>query len=221
MASNPENKSDTNLESMVRAVAQMDVDEQGHWDYHGHSSGLSFMRRMREQLGDLMGPDSPATPFVKSRPPSLVLDSPRSTFDSPSDHPSSPSSELPPKDIALQFCSNAIDDAAALLKFVHKPSFWASFERIYETPADSWGNEEQRFLPLLYSAMALGTLFGQNEQSNLNQVGYENAIQQGFAYFKSARQLMDIADCRDLTSVQAVIFMILFMQGTLGRCRRR
>jgi len=220
LASNAENKSDTNLESMVRAVAQMDVDEQGHWDYHGHSSGLSFMRRMREQLGDLMGPDSPATPFVKSRPPSLVLDSPRSTFDSPSDHPSSPSSELPPKDIALQFCSNAIDDAAALLKFVHKPSFWASFERIYETPSEAWGNEEQRFLPLLYSAMALGTLFGQNEQSNLNQVGYENAIQQGFAYFKSARQLMDIADCRDLTSVQAVIFMILFMQSSakLSQC---
>jgi hypothetical protein len=130
LAPNPENKSDTNLESMVRAVAQMDVDEQGHWDYHGHSSGLSFMRRMREQLGDLMGPDPPATPFVKSRPPSLVLDSPRSTFDSPSEHPNSPSGELPPKDMAYQFCSNAIDDAAALLKFVHKPSFWASFERI-------------------------------------------------------------------------------------------
>ena len=81
LAPNTENKSDTNLESMVRAVAQMDVDEQGHWDYHGHSSGLSFMRRMREQLGDLMGPDSPATPFVKSRPPSLVLDSPRSILD--------------------------------------------------------------------------------------------------------------------------------------------
>jgi hypothetical protein len=217
---NPENKSDTNLESMVRAVAQMDVDEQGHWDYHGHSSGLSFMRRMREQLGDLMGPDSPATPFVKSRPPSLVLDSPRSTFDSPSENPSSPSSELPPRDMARQFCSNAIDDAAALLKFVHKPSFWVSFERIYDTPSDAWGNEEQRFLPLLYSAMALGTLFGQDEQSNLNQVGYENAIQQGFAYFKSARQLMDIADCRDLTSVQAVIFMILFMQSSakLSQC---
>jgi hypothetical protein len=217
---NPENKSDTNLESMVRAVAQMDVDEQGHWDYHGHSSGLSFMRRMREQLGDLMGPDSPATPFVKSRPASLVLDSPRSTFDSPSENLGSPGSELPPKDIARQFCSNAIDDAAALLKFVHKPSFWASFERTYDTPSDNWGNEEQRFLPLLYSAMALGTLFGQDEQSNLNQVGYESAIQQGFAYFKSARQLMDIADCRDLTSVQTVIFMILFMQSSakLSQC---
>ncbi|KAM0719615.1 hypothetical protein Q7P37_003745 [Cladosporium fusiforme] len=217
---NPEGKSDTNLESMVRAVAQMDIDEQGHWDYHGHSSGLSFMRRMREQLGDLMGPDSPATPFVKSRPRSLVLDSPRSTIDSPSDHPSSPGSELPPKEMARQFCSNAVDDAAALLKFIHKPTFWAQFERIYHTSPDSWGNEDQQFLPLLYSAMALGTLFGKDEHSNLNQVGYENAIQQGFAYFKSARHMMDIADCRDLTSVQAVIFMILFMQSSakLSQC---
>lgn len=219
-APNADNKSDTNLESMVRAVAQMDVDESGHWDYHGHSSGLSFMRRMREQLGDLMGPDSPATPFVKSRPKSLVLDSPRSTVESPSEHPSSPSNELPPKDVARQFCSNAVDDAAALLKFIHKPTFWNSFERIYNTPSDNWTNEDQQFLPLLYSAMALGTLFGKDEQSNLNQVGYESAIQQGFAYFKSARHMMDIADCRDLTSVQAVIFMILFMQSSakLSQC---
>jgi len=220
LAPNSEIKSDTNLESMVRAVAQMDVDEQGHWDYHGHSSGLSFMRRMREQLGDLMGPEIPSTPFVKSRPPSLVLDSPRSILDSPSENPSSPSSDLPPKELARQFCSNAVEDAIALLKFVHGPSFWASFERIYDTPQESWGNEEQRFLPLLYSAMALGTLFGKDEHSNLNQIGYENAIQQGFAYFKSARQMMDIADCRDLTSVQAVIFMILFMQSSskLSQC---
>ena len=49
------NKSDTNLESMVRAVAQIDMDETGNWDYHGHSSGLSFVRRMREQLGGLDG----------------------------------------------------------------------------------------------------------------------------------------------------------------------
>jgi hypothetical protein len=165
LAPNPENKSDTNLESMVRAVAQMDVDEQGHWDYHGHSSGLSFMRRMREQLGDLMGPDSPATPFVKSRPASLVLDSPRSIIDSPSENPSSPSSDLPPKELARQFCSNAVGDAIALLRFVHVPSFWASFERIYDTPQENWGNEEQRFLPLLYSAMALGTLFGKDEKA--------------------------------------------------------
>ena len=215
-----ENKSDTNLESMVRAVAQMDIDEQGNWDYHGHSSGLSFVRRMREQLGDLMGPDTVSTPFVKSRPRSTVLDSPRSAINSPSADTTSSESELPPKDVARGFCANAVNDAAALLRVLHKPTFWQSFERIYSIPQEHYTNEDQKFLPLLYSTMALGTLFGNHEHSSLNQNGYENAIQQGFAYFRAARQMMDIADVRDLTSVQAVVFMILFMQSSakLSQC---
>ena len=41
-----------------------------------------------------------------------------------------------------------------------------------------------------------------------------------FKYFKAARQLLDIADCRDLTSIQAVIYMILFLQSSakLSQC---
>jgi hypothetical protein len=33
-------------------------------------------------------------------------------------------------------------------------------------------------------------------------------------YFRAARQMMDITDCRDLTSLQAILFMILFLQST-------
>ena len=33
-----------------------------------------------------------------------------------------------------------------------------------------------------------------------------------FIFFKASRQMMDITDCRDLTSLQAVIFMIMFLQ---------
>lgn len=33
-------------------------------------------------------------------------------------------------------------------------------------------------------------------------------------YFKAARQMMDITDCRDITSLQALLFMILFLQAT-------
>lgn len=211
---------DTNLESMVRAVAQIEMDEQGHWDYHGHSSGLSFVRRMREQLGDLMGPDTFATPFIKSRPMSQVLDSPKSSADSPNTDMSPSASDLPPKDVAVEACGHALDDAAALLRVVHVPSFWESFESLYNTPPERWTNEDNLFLPLFYSAMALGHLFGRDEHSLLNRHGYETAIQQGFTYFKTARQMMDIADCRDLTSIQAIIFMILFLQcsAKLSQC---
>jgi hypothetical protein len=33
-------------------------------------------------------------------------------------------------------------------------------------------------------------------------------------YFKASRQLLDITDCRDLTSLQAIIFMIQFLQSS-------
>ncbi|KAK4635842.1 hypothetical protein CLAFUW4_00351 [Fulvia fulva] len=210
-APHADRKSDANLESMVRAVAQLDMDESGHWDYHGHSSGLSFVRRMREQLGDLMGPDTQATPFVKTRPMSQVLDSPRSSGESPMGEFSPVSTDLPPIETARHFCTYAINDAAALLRMVHQPTFWASFERLYSTSPDHYTNEDSTFLPLFYSAIALGCLFGKDDSHG---EGYESAIQQGFAYFKTARQMMDIADCRDLSSIQAVVFMILFLQSS-------
>ena len=35
-----------------------------------------------------------------------------------------------------------------------------------------------------------------------------------FKFFKASRQMMDITDCRDLTSLQAVVFMIMFLQSS-------
>jgi hypothetical protein len=35
-----------------------------------------------------------------------------------------------------------------------------------------------------------------------------------FRYFKASRQLLDITDCRDLTSLQAIVFMIQFLQSS-------
>ncbi|KAK0944252.1 Gypsy retrotransposon integrase-like protein 1 [Friedmanniomyces endolithicus] len=215
-----QNKSDTNLESMVRAVAQLDMDERGHWDYHGHSSGLSFVRRMREQLGDLMGPDTKATPFVMTRPMSQVLESPKSTGASPSgDVSPAGATDLPPQEYAREVCRAAVDDASVLLRVVHQPTFWKSFDDLYSKGPEHYTNEDNKFLPLFHTVMALGHLFCKDEKTNQDQ-HYENGIQQGFAHFKCARQMMDIADCRDLTSIQAVMFMILFLQSSakLSQC---
>jgi len=35
-----------------------------------------------------------------------------------------------------------------------------------------------------------------------------------FKYFKASRSLMDIADCRDIRQLQAVLFMIMFLQSS-------
>jgi hypothetical protein len=174
----PDEGVDSHLESMVRSTGQLDLDEQGNLEYHGHSSGLSFVRRMREQLGDVMGPEGQGTPFVKSRPMSQVFDSPRSTHDSPWES-SPPGSDLPPRDVARQLCDNAINDAASLLRVVHYPTFMQQFDSIYDKPPESYSNDDNVFLPLLYATMALGTLFSKDDNGELDRKGYENAITEG------------------------------------------
>ena len=169
-----EGKNDTNLESMVRAVGQIELDESGRWDYHGHSSGLSFVRRMREQLGDIMGPETVATPFIKSRPASHVVDSPKSVYESPMESPMTGSTDLPPEDIARNLCTLSIQETAVLLRAVHLPTFWRSFKRIYTISPDNYIDEDHRFLPLLYSVLAVGTVFGTDQDEE-----YESAIDHG------------------------------------------
>lgn len=174
----PDGGVDSHLESMVRSTGQLDLDEQGNLEYHGHSSGLSFVRRMREQLGDVMGPEGQGTPFVKSRPMSQVFDSPRSTHDSPFDS-SLVGPDLPPRDVARLLCDNAIHDAASILRVVHYPTFMKQFDSVYDKPPESYTNEENVFLPLLYATMALGTLFSKDDNGELDRKGYENAITEG------------------------------------------
>lgn len=207
-----EENHDPSLESMVKATGQLELDEEGHWDYHGHSSGVSFMRRMKEQFGDIMAP--PPGAFVKYRPMSQILDSPKSAMDSPSDsNLALLGVELPSKADAKQLCEHALIDAATLVRTVHIPSFYQDVDRIYDTPLENYGDAENTFLPFLYAVLALGTLFSQ-KNTGKNEKGYESAIEEGFKYFKAARQMLDIADCRDLHSLQAVLFLTQFLQSS-------
>lgn len=174
---------ESQLESMVKSTGQLDLDEEGHWDFHGHSSGLSFVRRMREQYPDIMT-EAPYTPFVKSRPMSQVFESPK--FDSPRSNAESPidgsspaaTPDLPSREVARELVENAISDAASLLRCVHEPTIWKAFDRIYDVPSENYTNDDNVFLPLLYSMLALGSLFSKDAQA-LDAKGYAAAIEQG------------------------------------------
>ncbi|KAK8199040.1 fungal transcriptional regulatory protein [Phyllosticta capitalensis] len=204
------------LESMVRATGQLDLDEHGYWDYHGHSSGLSFVRKMREKFDFMGSGESESSPFPATRPISYVFESPKSAQDSPSQFETTSlpgGAELPPKDKAIKLCDAAINDASSLLRIVHLPTFWRNLDQMYDKSPDDYGSQEHSFLPLLYTVLALGSLFCR-PTDEIDQVGYENAINDGVQYFKAARGILDIAMCRDLNGLQAVIFMILFLQSS-------
>ncbi|KAH8692744.1 putative C6 transcription factor [Talaromyces proteolyticus] len=203
------------LQTMMENSGSLDLDDQGHWDYHGHSSGVIFMQRLRKQLGNFV---TPPRALSKPRSISQILETPKSQSESPQDssHNSNlpPTHDLPPRSVADKLCRNSFDHACVLMRCLHEPSFSAMVDRIYASSWDQFTNEEHTFLPLLYVVMAVGCLFSDDVESTLDVAGYEGAIGQGFQYFRACRQLLDITDCRDLTTLQAICFMILFLQSS-------
>ncbi|KAL5335773.1 fungal-specific transcription factor domain-containing protein [Aspergillus crustosus] len=201
------------LESMVEKSGCLDLDDEGHWDYHGHTSGTIFLRRLRKQLG-VTQPGSAEIP-LRARPAlQHFLESPKSTSESPQESSLPPTHDLPPRDVARRLCHNALEDACSLIRFVHEPSFYRMLNRIYDLPPEQFTNEENSFLPLLYIVMSVGCLFSDDGAGPLDLSGYESAIGQGFQYFKAGRHLLEITDCRDLMSLQAICFMVLFLQSS-------
>lgn len=167
------------LESMVDHTGSLDLDDEGYWGFHGHSSGLVFLRRVRKRFGDLIGhPAGHDLPSLKTRNLALAFDSPKSGGESPESLLAN-LQDLPNKEIARGLCEHALDDACASFPFIHKPTFYHMLDQIYAVPPENFGNDENRFLPLLYATMALGCLFAKAEHSTLQLQGYGRAIDQG------------------------------------------
>ncbi|CAM1510357.1 Fc.00g006920.m01.CDS01 [Cosmosporella sp. VM-42] len=207
---------ETQLMSMIDSIGQLDIDDKGGWDFHGISSGAVFLRRMKEQFRGLMGPVG-KMPFLprSERPPGLMnLDSPSSAGNSPFSAVSS-YPDLPPKDLARKLCYYSLSCATCLVRIVHVPTFYDRFEKLYERPLDNLSKDEAHFLGLLYAVMALGCMYNNLDDSGSETMAYKEATEEGLKYYNTARALLqDITDCRDLTSLQALLFMILFLQAT-------
>ena len=177
----PDGEKDSMLESMVQDTGSLDLDDDGHWDFYGHSSSRAFLRKMREQFGDLIGMAEPvgmSQQASREQQPQLLSPS-SSSVNSPRFSGMPSTSELPTKECAINLCRNALDDACAILRFVHQPTFYAMVDRVYDRRPEDLGSEELKFIPLLYSTLALGSLFATDEESELQSHGLENAIDQG------------------------------------------
>ena len=178
-------KQDAQLRSMIESTGQLELDESGHWDFHGGSSGAVFVRRMREQFGGLLGSNPHVPLFPRIPRPSMVttsFDSPRSSTDSPMETGLPNTMDLPSKEIAKALCDDSLNSACSLLRFVHPPSFYEMLNRIYDIPPETFGASENLFLPLLYVVLALGCMFhddAHEDKSSPTQNSYKASIDQG------------------------------------------
>jgi hypothetical protein len=164
------------LESMVEATGRLDLDDNGNWDYHGHSSGMAFMKMMKDSIGNFMPSEIGKSTLLRvgKIPPMIEPSNP--TVDSPRDGPNG-DLLLPPKDVAHRLVGFALDDACALIGCLHRPTFDQGMNRIYEIPPAKYSEEDHRFLSLFYAVIAVGWLYSKDE---LKTCGLEQARTEGY-----------------------------------------
>ncbi|KAH8752749.1 hypothetical protein F5883DRAFT_380964, partial [Diaporthe sp. PMI_573] len=102
---------------LIEKIGQLDLNDDGEWDFHGVSSGAVYFSRIIEHFPELLGYDF-RTPFLPQAPqPSLAL--PLGT-PGPSTNPgwrAYPSYyELPPRDLACTLCEYSFNCASCVLR---------------------------------------------------------------------------------------------------------
>jgi len=207
---------DSMLESMVETAGRLEIDETGAMDFHGHSSSIAFLSHLKSNFQRVLGEDitsSIKSTFPKAPPPGAIR---KSTMTSP----------LPTREVATILVENCLEDACALMRFVHRPSFDKMFDRIYAVPESEWGKQERDFLPLLYEVMAVGCLFA----DDVGDMGVGHSIAEGLVilrnqshlsltvfstkYFLAGREMIELTDCRTIPTLQAIILMAIFLQSS-------
>ncbi|KAG6040003.1 hypothetical protein E4U41_001725 [Claviceps citrina] len=208
---------DAKLMTMIDSIGQLDLDDKGGWDFHGTSSGAVFLKRMKEHFRGMLGPMTKA-PFVSRSERTSGLTALDAQAPGPAPSPLSAMShflELPPKDVARKLCYYSLSCATCLVRIVHIPTFYQRFEQVYGQPVETLSQEDIHFLGLIHAVIALGCMYNTLEEPNPAPGGYKLATEEGLKYYRAAKILLaDLADCREIVSLQALLFMTLFLQAT-------
>ncbi|KAK9459915.1 fungal-specific transcription factor domain-containing protein [Lipomyces oligophaga] len=209
---------DASMESMVVSLGRLDVDETGHLDYVGHSSGRAFLQHLRARFlnnhPDAIPAHIPKLNQFYYSPQSASPETPLLSGDSPSEyHYYQQVTEfkiiLPPQDVAERLISTVWSQAFIVMWFSHRPTFDRRLEELYSADPDDYTPQQVNFLPLVYCYLAVGVLF-----SSESRTGESYDLAEGYKYFVAARNMIDITEARDTDAIQAIILMVIFLQST-------
>ncbi|KAI5963895.1 ASG1 [Candida theae] len=117
---------------------------------------------------------------------------------------------LPSKEEALELIYTTWNKACVLFRFYHRPSLIQEIDLLYSLDPSEYGDRQQKFLPFLYSSLACGCLFSKSPYTKTTH--NENLEDDGFKYFLEARKLMDITNVGDISSIQTIVMMIMYLQ---------
>ncbi|PIG82257.1 hypothetical protein AARAC_000006 [Aspergillus arachidicola] len=127
---------------------------------------------------------------------------------------------LPSKEVAYQLLRFALEDACALQKFVHEPSFYAMVEQMYNMPSELLQQNHPHSLALLFAALALGSHFSNELPLNLSQDSFTQILGGRSNWLGLALRLLNTVEDHDILSLQSLCFIAIFFQSSaqLEKC---
>ena len=184
------------LETMITASGLLNIDEEGHCQYHGDFAGLAFLQQIDERCSQLLGVNRPKQKPYSNTPIQQAFGSGISMYKSVTDHMIM--FDLPTKETALHLTSYALRNALSLMNFIYEPAFKGLLERIFDTKPENYSAEELSFLPLLYVVLAIGELFS-GSQGEAAPAGSLHQMK-GSVKSPSVTFITDINQCKMVSS---------------------
>ena len=176
----PSSESTKYIPLVENSEQQLRLTGNGEFDFQGHSSGAAFLSRITQHFPGLLRYDSriPFLPEVSASslpsPAGLPSLGPFVTGQSNYDF-----SKLPPRELARMLCEYSFNHASCLLRIVHVPSFYQRFDEVYDKQPRTYTQDEIRYLGLLYSVLALGSMYDVDENDPSNPDHYNEAMNRG------------------------------------------
>ena len=159
------------LDTMIEATGRLEIDDQGNRDWHGRFAGFTFIQRMTEHCEKLLNGDLDKQGTSES---SFIDPSKQSRSIRLTKIPEALES-LPGREVARELSLIGLETACCHMRFVHRPTFYRIFDRIYDLDPESYSDAEYQFLPLLFAILSLGVLFVKEGNGNCDiaRVKYE------------------------------------------------
>lgn len=129
--------------------------------------------------------------------------------------------ELPDKDIALQLIHKTWDNVCVLFRFLYRPSIVEVLTSLYDSKdAKNLTERQLKSLPLIYSVIAVGALFGKEDLEKSDVVTRDLYQEAGYKYFKMAKCLIDVTNLGDIYAIQTMFMLTMFLQcsANLNTC---
>ncbi|KAL3467764.1 fungal-specific transcription factor domain-containing protein [Aspergillus heterothallicus] len=176
--------------------------DEGEARFGWSSADRAFIDRLKDELGECPGVDFDSRLRLRDQP-GLKL------FQSVNLEPQAIS---PPPRERAEYLINIALNSTVLYHVIHRPTFDSAFELLYSLKPSDYGQEEFKYIPLVYALMALGCV---SEKINDDLSGnFEDTTTERTRYFSACRDIVDLNDCSDIVTLQAIFYMNVLILNT-------